>query len=211
MAERRLFVDSDVFVLLAASNSLSRVAELLGFTMEQLGRLAPLPHMLRVGKSFRKKYSQDVRDRAAAVADVVAAIVERPQNDDLLQSLLEINGIDEGEALLYGLLVESPHLQLISGDKTAMRALVSQESLQHVRAAITGRVICLESILKLLVQADGVAVVAKAWLPLKDSYKSLSIVFSDVNCEDQKQCLECLDSILRDLQTTLGNNVLLLP
>jgi hypothetical protein len=134
MPERRLFVDSDIFVLLAASGSLPRVADLLGFSQEQLGRLAALPHMLRNGKSFRKKYfrkkySQDVRDKASAVADAIPAITERPQDDERLQLLLSIKGIDEGEALLYGLLAESAHCWLTSGDKTAMRALVAQESL----------------------------------------------------------------------------------
>ena len=92
-----------------------------------------------------------------------------------------------------------------------MRALVGQETLKPVRQLIAGRVICLESILKMLVQADGVVAVAQAWLPLKDSYKSLSVIFSDVNCKDQKQCLECLDSILNDLKKTLGSDFLLLP
>src|SRR5207247_3144745 len=136
---------------------LPRVAELLGFSPEQLGRLAALPHMLRSGKSFRKRYSQDVRDKASTVADAVPAILERPQDDDRLQLLLSIKGIDEGEALLYGLLAESADCWLTSGDKTAMRAFAGQESLQPVRSLIAGRVICLESILKKLVQADGVA------------------------------------------------------
>lgn len=211
MPERRLFVDSDIFVLLAASGSLPRVAELLGFSLEQLGRLAALPHMLRNGKSFRKKYAQDVRDKASSVADAVPAIVERPQDDERLELLLSIRGIDEGEALLYGLLAESTHCWLTSGDKTAMRALVGQESLQSVRSLIAGRVICLESILKMLIRADGVAAIAQAWLPLKDSYKSLAVIFSEVNCKDQDQCLECLDSIVNDLQNTLGLDFLHLP
>jgi hypothetical protein len=199
MPDRRLLVDSDVFVLLAASGSLPRVAELLGFSPEQLGRLAALPHMLQRGRSFRKKYSQDVRAKAGTVADAIPAILERPADDDRLQLLLSITGIDEGEALLYGLLAESAHCWLTSGDKTAMRALAGQESLLAIRSMIAGRVICLESILKMLILADGVAGVAEAWLPLKDSYKSLSVIFSEVNCRDQDQCLECLDSILNDL------------
>lgn len=211
MAEHRLLVDSDVFVLLAASGSLLRVAELLGFSPEQMGRLAALPHMLRSGKSFQKRYSQDVRDKTITAADDVPAIVERPQDDDRLQLLLSIKGIDEGEALLYGLLAESSDCWLTSGDKTAMRALAGQESLQHVRSLIAGRVICLESILQMLVRADGVAAIAPAWLPLKGSYKSLSVIFSEVNCQDQNQCLECLDSILNDLRNTLGLDFLLFP
>ena len=211
MAERRLLVDSDVFVLLAASGSLPRVADLLGFSPEQLSRLAALPHMLRRGKAFQRKYAHDIRERAITVADAVVAIQERPQNDNVLQLLLSIKGIDEGEALLFGLLAESSHWWLISGDKTAMRALVGQESLRPVRTLIAGRVICLESVLKMLVLADGVEAIAGAWLPLKDSYKSLSAIFSEVNCKDQNQCLECPESMLRDLQLALGVDFLLLP
>jgi hypothetical protein len=124
---------------------------------------------------------------------------------------LKGNGIDEGEALLYGLLAESNSCCLTSGDKVAMRALVAQPSLQPVRQLVAGRVICLESILKLLVQADGVDAVAQVWLPLRDSYKSLAVIFSEVNCKDQSQCLECLASILNDLQKQLGSDFLLLP
>jgi hypothetical protein len=211
MAERRLLIDSDVFVLLAASGSLLRLAELLGFSLDQLGRLAALPHMLRHGKSFRRKYPEEVRAIAGSVAEAVPAIVDRPQDDDRLQLLLSIKGIQEGEALLYGLLAESQDCWLTSGDKTAMRALVAQPSLQPVHSLVAGRIICLESILKKLVHADGVAAVAPAWLPLRDTYKSLAIIFSDVNCRGQRQCLECLDSMLNDLQNTLGSDFLLLP
>ena len=211
MTERRLLVDSDVFVLLAASGSLLRAAELLGFSQDQLRRLDALTHMLRESKRVQKKYSQEIRDRAGGVAHAVSPIIERPADDDRLQLLLSIKGIDEGEALLYGLLAESASCWLTSGDKTSMRALVGQDALQPVRQLIAGRVICLESILKMLVQTDGVAAVAQAWLPLKDSYKSLSVIFSEVNCNDQKQCLECLDSILNDLKTTLGSDFLFLP
>jgi hypothetical protein len=211
MTERRLLVDSDIFILLAASGSLRRAAELLGFSQDQLRRLDALTHMLRESKRLQKKYSQEIRDKARAVAESVPPIVERPVDDDRLQLLLSIKGIDEGEALLYGLLAESASCWLTTGDKTSMRSLVGQDALQSVRKLIAGRVICLESILKLLVQADGVAAVAQAWLPLKDTYKSLSVIFSEVNCKDQNQCLEALDSILNDLKTTLGSEFLFLP
>ena len=207
MAERLLLVDSDIFVLLAASGSLPRVAELLEIPWPQLRRLAALAHMLRGGTAFRRKYSQDIRECACAVADTVSPIRDRPQDDERLQLLLSFAGIDEGEALLLGLLAESGHL-LTSGDKTAMQALAGQESLREVRQLIAGRIICLESILKALVLADGIAKTAQAWLPLVESYKSLAVIFSEVNRKDQHQCLECLDSMLRDLQNRLGSDFL---
>jgi hypothetical protein len=105
MAERRLLIDSDAFVLLSGADLLDRGLALLGFDRNSACRLSALPYMIRRGKRFLQLCQPSTRDRALAACSVVPEITDRP-SDGLLQTLIAFPGIDDGEALMYALLAE---------------------------------------------------------------------------------------------------------
>ena len=207
MAKAALLIDSDVFLVLAGAGVLDQAIELLGCDRDCAFRRAPLPQMIGRSASLQACYSADVRRRAQVACTQIAGIGDRPR-DDILQRLLTVTDIDDGEALLYGLLAECPLYLLASGDKRAMLALSGEPSVADIREAVAGRVICLESILRRMVLRDGVNKVAPHFRCVRDSHQSLRVILSDANSSDQAQCLKALDSYLRDLTRAVGQDFL---
>ena len=167
---------------------------------------APPPNDWR-SASLQARYSPDVRRRAQVACSQIEGISDRPQ-DDIFQRLLGVAEIDEGEALLYGLLAERPLYLLASGDKRAMVALSGEPIVADIRQAVAGRVICLESILRRMVLRDGVSKVAQQFRCVRDSHQSLRVILSDASSGDQDQCIKALDSYLRDLTRGVGQDFL---
>jgi len=209
MAERRLLIDSDAFILLSGAGLLDRVLTLLGFDRSLACRLSALPHMIRRGKRFQQLCSPDTRDRALEACSSVSEITDRP-GDELLQKLIAFPEIDDGEALLYALLAEQPTFLLASADKRAMQTVGSRADPISIRHAIAGRVICLETVLRLLFVHDGVDAIARAFAVFPD-HKTLQIVLSPLNSADQERCLASLESYLRDTKRIVGNDFLYEP
>jgi hypothetical protein len=205
MHQRLLIIDTDLFVLLAAAGLVGRVAELLGFNVADVRRLPALPYQLRKGKNFKKKYSEDVLDAAVEQAGSIAPVTERPLNDALFQRLIDTDNIDSGEAEVIAVAVERGHIYLASGDKRWMRALVAAPNLADVRAALAGRVICTEIVLRLLVESDGVAAVASAFAAVREGNQTLRVVFSEAAATDQVQCLSYIRSYYTDLVRDVGD------
>ncbi len=200
-----------MFVLLAGAGLLETVANLLGFQLAELRRLDPLPHQLRKSHKFQEKYSKPVRDKALAWCDKVKSITERPENDDALQRLAAADRIDEGEALLFGLMAEQELYLLASGDKVAMRALAQGANLKDVRQAVSGRIICLEAVVGLLVKSVGTSKTATAFAPLRDGNGTLRALFSQGEQTPQEACLAGIASYLNDLIKDVGRGFLLIP
>ena len=208
MPVRLLIVDSDIFVLLSAAGRLDRVAELLGVSVADIRRLPALPSQLERGKNFKKNYSDAVRATASAKCQTVPPIEGRPDDDDRFQRLVETNNIDEGEALLFALVSENEHFYLASGDKRSMVALGTTGALADVRTAVAGRVICLEATLKMLIEADGVAVTAAAFAAVREAHQTLRVVFSEAAATNQAECLHYIASYFNELVGKVGIGLL---
>jgi hypothetical protein len=211
MGERLLLVDSDVFIILSAAGYLERAICLLGFRFEAARRLPALESQLIRGAAFRDRYPDAVRHEALKCCGMVASLTERPDDSSVLDSLALVSDIDEGEAVMYALLKEQPSWLLVSGDKRAMCALAATPELSAVHNALTGRIICLEALIRKLVERDGIQPVAKAFAPLGAISKTLSVVFSKGETTSLADCMKALDDYLRDLTKQVGAGFLLTP
>jgi hypothetical protein len=208
MHDRLLIVDSDIFILLSAAGLLSRVAELLGVKSENVRRLDALPFQLEKGKAFKKNYSDVVRDAAKKQCDLVSPLTDRPKDDETLQRLTDTDGIDPGEALLFALASEESHYYLASGDKRAMVALATAGDLADIRAAVSGRIVCLEETLRMLVVAEGVAPIAAAFASVREANQALRVIFSEAAATNQDECLRYIASYFNDLVSKVGSGLL---
>ncbi len=209
--DRLLLVDSDLFILLSAAGLLERTANLLGFSMGEMRRLPALPHMLRGNRRMKRDFPEAVRETAIRVADSVQQLEGRPTNNDVMQRLIAVQYIDGGEALLFAHLVERPGWLLTSGDLRATRALGQAGDCQDIREAIQGRVVCLEAVVRLLVEADGVEPIATAFRPVRDQNAQLRIFFSEANSTNRERCLEAVRSYFNDLVNSYGCSFLFWP
>jgi hypothetical protein len=204
---RLLLIDTDVFVLLAAAGLVGRVAELLGFELTEVRRLHPVERQLTRGRQFRQRFPEPVREKALFAARTVAPITERPEDDTLLQKLT-LTDIDEGEALMIALLAENPSWLLTTGDRRALVSLAKDSALADVRAAVAGRLVPIESVLRKLVTTDGVEAVAAAFAPVRDCDIKLRVIFSEANATNLDSCLEGIDSYLAALKREVGEGLL---
>ena len=206
--EQLLLIDTDLFILLSGSGLVDRVVDLLGFSIQQVRRLEPLPHMLKKSRTLRKNYPQAIRDQALADCERVAGLVEQPTDTDVINRLIQIDRIDDGEALLYATVHEKKCWLLGSGDKNAMQALAKAETVADVRDGLSGRVISLETVCELLLQNDDVNEVASAFSPLCKLNKSLMVFFGSGGPYTKEDRLRSVTSYRRDLETTVGEDFL---
>jgi hypothetical protein len=202
-----LLIDTDVFVLLAAAGLIDRVAELLGFESSQVRRLYPVENQLTRGRSFKTRYPEAVRQTALTKAKSVTPLTDRPTNDAMLQKLA-VSDIDEGETLMYALMAENPSWLLTTGDRRSLVALATNPDLKDVCSALAGRLICIETVLRLLVVTDGVEKVAAAFAPVRDTNQKLRVIFSEANATNLDSCLEGIDSYLAALRREIGEHLL---
>ena len=134
----KLLIDTDVFCKLQVAGLLSDAAGLLEARLDECGRLAALPHMLRRGR-LRKQLGAEVCD---ALVPVAVGLPVAPQPSDVwLDRLVPIEGIDIGEAQLFAAAADTG-LLVMSGDKRALRAL---KNMGGFPVALHGRIVVLET------------------------------------------------------------------
>ena len=202
-----MLIDSDAFIIFGAAGLVREVGELFGVDLQNIRRLFPLPHMLERGKLARK-YSPAIRERVKSWCAVIAPITEAP-SAATRQLLLDVEGLHDGEAQLFGLMFENPTYQLLSSDKVAMRALTEKEELKSVYDSLSGRVACAESALLALMTRIGVGALAAAISPLREHNSMLNAVFSMGTQTPEDHCREGLSSYLSALTRDLGPSFLL--
>jgi hypothetical protein len=202
----RLFIDNDIFILLAGAGLLEEAVAALGFTFADTYRLEALPFVVKSNKK-QPKLPTEVVDLVLQQCTQISVLSERP-SDDLLQMLAAAPTIDAGEAVLYALLAEQPSAFLTSGDKRAMRAIAQAPSLTAIRTAVAGRVISLETLLLRLVKAHPVAMVGAALTPVLPLNTVVRVAFSPNNLVQPAECVQALTRYQQALIEEVGANFL---
>ena len=154
MSERRLLIDNDAFVLLAGASVLEETIREAGFAIAEARRLRSLEFMLRKRARAFQKYPAEVVNRALEACARIAP-VELAPDAATLEVFAGIAGVDEGEAVLFGLMAEHQLHFLASNDKTAMRAVAANPKLKEIRKQIAGRVYCMELLVEKLLVSIG--------------------------------------------------------
>jgi hypothetical protein len=160
--------------------------------------------------SLSRKYPPGIREKVKSWCAIIEPITEAPGNT-IRQRLLGIEGIDDGESLLFGLLFENPSYLLLSGDKKALRSLCADPGLHDVFCCLCGRVICTETVLLGLLQTLGAKILAGALTPLRPYNGMLNAVLSMGADSHQTHCHAGFSSYVRDLVREVGPDLLLDP
>lgn len=210
MAEARLLIDTDNFVLLSAAGLLEKTAAVLGIGVKNLRRLDPVPHQLRKSRKFRT-YPETIRNLAIEAAKTIASITEQPKDTDTFTLLAAVEDVDDGETLLFSLLAEEKSWLLTTGDKRCLRAIAKAPELEPVRQVVAQRVICLETLIGLLIEAYGIEGIAKAFTSVRDCNVTLSVLFSSGEATTAEHCLAGIESHLRNLESDIGPGFLYKP
>jgi hypothetical protein len=200
-------VDSDAFVLLGASGLIKSAGDVFGLALADIRRLYPLPMMLEKGKLARK-YPPDVREKVRSWCSVIEPLLEAP-SDQTRQRLVGRMGIDDGEEILFGLVFENPGHLLLTGDKRALRTLCSAPELSDIAQSLRGRVACVESVLKALLDQLGVESLSQAVASMRPHNGMLNAVFSSGTATSTEHCLQGLSSYIEHLRSELVPKFLL--
>jgi hypothetical protein len=179
-----------------------QVGEVLGVEAHNLRRFAHLPQMLERGRLARK-YPPGIREKVRSWCAVIEPLTHAP-SPETRQRLLEVEGVHDGEATLFGLLFENPQYLLLSGDKVAMRALREDPGLTDVYESLCGRVACSEWVLLALLEKLGVRRLAEAVAPMREHSGMLNQIFSMGVDTPETHCREGLASYLAELVRDLG-------
>ena len=204
MADRLLLIDNDIFILLAGAGQLEACLELLGFTPDRCRRLPALEPMLRKPAKALAKYPAALRTRALEACARIPALeaVGDPG------AFAGVSGIDDGEAVLLGTLVESDFHFLASNDKRALTALAKDPALAGVRIRVCGRIYCLELVLQKRMAGEDPVQLAQAFAPVLEIDKRLMTILSPAQTGRPEDCLMALESFLGALIVDWGADFL---
>ena len=172
--------------------------------------MAAASRQFQYGRVFKDNYAATVLQAAVRTAHAITPLTERPVDLASIDALALISGIDLGEAELFALLAEHDGHYLTTGDSRALVALAVREEVAELRQRVAGRLICLESVLKLLVDRNGAKATAQAFRALK-THRTIGVLLSDPQARSDDVCLKGIDSYLNDLVQRTGSDFLYIP
>ncbi|MFJ5480866.1 hypothetical protein [Pectobacterium carotovorum] len=152
--------DNDVILKLAQCNLLSQVPVIFDQPPEQIfinpaARFQLLPR--NPDKAIRKCGSREVFELVEAFIDTVQDIPE-VQNNQLIELLGSVPGIDVGEQLLLASCIENPEAIFMTGDRRCLSAIVAnQPNLSVIHQRLLDAVVTFESSLLLCVHGTNQA------------------------------------------------------
>lgn len=193
-----LFLDNDVIIKLAASNLFWDAATCLGFQSHDLRVLATAEFVFK-SKAMEKIYPKSIRDSAIS-------IVKQCQTANLiydknLEILMGIEGIDPGEAtLIVAATIQDSLFYLATGDKRCLMALSASTGLASIRQQLNGRIICLEQIIKKLIETRGFQYVLSQVILAREYDKSLKAIFGSGKDSTPDNVAIALEGYIQDLR-----------
>lgn len=145
-----LLIDNDAVIKFAAWELVERCLSVLSATWDDCRRLASLKFILLSKKAeLLASLTEHQFERIVDVVDRLP-VLDDEIDAELANELLDIDGIDPGEAAILSGLLSSPESLLLTGDKRALSAFVLAASAAHAESA-KGRCHCIESVLLLLI------------------------------------------------------------
>lgn len=194
-----LLLDTDILVLLTASNTLEQVTQHLGYETNQLRRLPAAPHQARKSKRFRDVYGEAVLQRILPAIEQIPEVTV-PEDIDLLDSLNNV--VDAGEAQLIAIAAANKYTLLASGDKRAIIDLAASSASECINN-LQGRIVTLEAVLWILVQHTTARTVRQQFEPVL-THKTLSVVLSTHTVAEGQRCLDAIQSYYDNLAQSAG-------
>lgn len=201
-----VLADNDIILKLAQCDLLDSLADLLGTDIENIYIPTTARYQL-IPKNPQKLLSKCGNEETVARLQkflAVAKDVPEIKNLDLLSRLTEIPNIDGGEQQLFAACVTDDKSILITGDRNALRAVISgKDYIPEVHAGLIDRVVTFESALLLALNFFGFAVLKQKLLACPKPDGVLKHVLRPHMTE--ADLLECLVSYTREASLFLAN------
>lgn len=206
---KRLLLDNDIFLLLSGAGLLEDAVASLGFSLDETRRLDSLAHMLRKRSRALCKYSEEILARASDDCTRVASLDEEPSAQEL--ELFTRTNVHGGAAVLLALTASHETYYFGTNDKTALRIVAGHAGVREFRDRIAGRIVCLEIVMKQLMERLGIDELARRITPVLRFEQRLLSIFSPAQTGHPEDCLIAVEFFLARLRRELGEDFLWQP
>lgn len=193
---KRLLIDSDIFVVLAASESIDVWLGMLGLSFENACVLPSLQFMLKAGKPMYNKINERIPNHLKKIQDTEKHFQRLPENKNAGDiDMFKCHGIDDGESSLFAHLKQHEADLMITKDCRCLETL--SQGKKNIKRHVCGRIYCFEQVLMGLYRAKGFDFMVAQFQPIRACDKGLLPYFSDANCGNEGSFLDCMASIKR--------------
>lgn len=200
---KRILLDNDFIIKISHLDLVDEFLALPFVRDSELRHLDAIPYMIRNG-CFKNSTAEGMQ-RALQWVDTFPAIeAPAPQSIDRIQLL---PGIDPGEQLLLGSVLEIAESSIFTGDKRCITALGGLSS--ELRDAFTGKVLCLEAAICAIVNRNDFDYLAGKVRSGLCCDTALRNIFGSSAPSNRASVLEGLASYLGSISSTPGGAVLL--
>jgi hypothetical protein len=154
-------VDNDIALKLAQYDLLDQSIEVIAGDYRSVEILDSLQYRFRLSDdnaSLARCGDPETRDRLRTLCQKSSRLP--PADNGVVAALSLIPGIDIGEAQIFAVAFQRREDFVYTGDKQSLRALVGSAAGNAVRAALCGRVYCLEQIIAQVIHRFGFDAVA---------------------------------------------------
>jgi hypothetical protein len=198
--------DSDFVVKLAEFDLLEEALGSLGVSRADVRVLPELSHVLK-GERILATHTRDAVERASKFVRGIKVLEKiDPQEQILLHSVKATYRnrpirIDGGEAILYCATKFLKDYVVATGDKASLRALASAANCRHIHSRLTGRVLCVEKLLLMLMDKHGFKLVQQRVAPMCSCDDCVRQAFANGKPDmPELDCRTWLDSFIKELQ-----------
>jgi hypothetical protein len=194
--------DNDIIHKLAACDLVAEAFAALGVGYGDVRVLPTAKHKFGVTKSSawgERRYGPEVFARIRDLLGRVSEIDFVPPVDEL-QVLIDTEGIDTGEALLFATAAALGSSMLATGDKRSLRALAGSASCRGIADRIAGRVVCFEQIMCKIIGHLGFPKVKEKIVPARICDMALRAAFGSGEDATEENVLAALQSYVAELQ-----------
>jgi hypothetical protein len=195
------FLDNDIIHKLVALNLFYDAIDALQVDRSNMQVLPTARHIFLKQKKNAKHYSDVVWDAVIAVVNGCRPIrVER--DVDCLAEIEYLsqfqNEIHVGEQKLILATQSAPDFLLLTGDKVCMRALPQLKA--EIYGRLTGRVICFEQVVLLLISRLGFECVKAQVVPMRECDTALRACFGSGDRAEEENVVAALEGYIEDLR-----------
>lgn len=198
------FLDNDIIHKLAACDLFLEAISSLNLEESDLRVLANAHNFFQNSRHF-KNYPDNLRNRMIDVAQKYTKVDETCLDIDVINDLKKIQGIDPGESLLTAAALNEESFYLTTGDKRYIKALGSATQIQSIQLKLSGRVICLEQVIKQIIYCKGFENTLTKVLPGRQYDKSLGAIFGSGEKCTQDNVVTSLNGYIQDLKNSSGD------
>lgn len=175
-----LLSDNDIIKKLALCDLLDDAIQVLGHARSEIRVLPRARYVFRIrdrASGIQRVGSEAAFERIRTFLESVQPLEVEPDDADV-QTLIDVQNIDLGEAQLYASATRLSSFRLVTGDKRSLRSLCEDPSCRSIADRVRGHVVCLEQIFLRLLAARGFDYVAGRTEP----HRHCDIVLQNAFC-----------------------------